>query len=246
MKYDLTAEDHQTMAFDLANDRTLKHIRNLSFYKFSVGDVLVREEKYSKHDGSGTHEWKVRVADCNLPYKYVYVFENELGVGYIRRLSVNGRKFVERPLCVTEFDPDQTRFSLDPEYADHMLLGSEDEEFDAKSRYDEVKRKREQVHRKNKKARVQIDSEAAGVAWMKTLKPGDQVWWGYSIGNIYQDPYYVQSVDIQPQESRCSMRLSSTPGGGSVNGYANTIYASNTTRYSFFTARPLFVEEIIN
>jgi hypothetical protein len=248
MKYDITQEDRDTILHDMQNDRTLKHLRNLSFYKFSIGDVLIKEEKYSKHDGTNTYEWKTSIAGCDLPYKYVYVFENELGVGYIRRLSVNGRKFVERPVCVTEFDPDQTRFVLDPEYADHMLLSSEDEAFDTKSRYDTLKKKREQIHRKNKKLRVQIADDAQAAAWMRTLKVGDQLWWGYSISNIYKEAYYVQSVDcgLGMVDARCSVKLTNVPGGGSQAAYGSTIYANNLTRYSVFMQKPTFVEDVIN
>jgi hypothetical protein len=207
--------------------------------------VLIREEKYSKHDGTGTFEWKTSVAGCDLPYKYVYVFENELEVGYIRRLSVNGRKFVERPICVTEFDPDQTRFALDPEYADHMLLSNEGEDFDTKSRYDELKKKREQIHRKNKKLRVQITDENDAVAWIKTLKVGDQVWWGYSISNIYKEAYYVQSIDIKSQAGQCSVRLTNVPGGG-TGAYGSNLYTGNLIQYSVFMQKPTFIEEVIN
>ena len=244
MKYDMTPEDHQVIARDLANDRTLKHLRNLSFYKFAVGDVLIREEKYSKHDGTGSFEWKTSIASGSLPYKYVYVFENELGVGYIRRLSVNGRMFVERPICTTEFDPDRTRFILDPEYADHMLLSNEGEDFDTKSRYDELKKKREQIHRKNKKIRIQFADEMQAVAWMKTLKVGDQIWWGYSISNIYKKPYFVQSVNIVPHIGQCYVELTSQPNNALA--YASNIYANNLTRYSVFMQKPTFVDEVIN
>lgn len=262
MKYDITLEDKQTMERDMQTDRTLKHLKNLSFYKFTIGDVLVREEKYNNHDGKC--EWKVRMADTNLAYKYVYVFENELGVGYIRRLSVNGRKFVERPMCITEFDPDQTRFSLDPEYADHMLLSAEDEEFDTKTRYADAKKKREQIHRKNKKIAVSLLDEAAAVAWMNTLKVGDQIWYGYSIGNIYKDPYSVTEINLQPPPASPTPAPPSNPFGynygyyapqfsphikisaQSNSAYSSSLYANNLTRYYVFTQRPTFFDEVIN
>lgn len=243
MKYDMTQEDYKVIAYDLANNRTLKHLRNLLFYKFTIGDIIVREDKHKKFDGSGTFEWKTKLADCGIAYKYVYVFENELGVGYIRRLSVTGRTLVDRPICVTEFDPDVTRFTLDPEYADHMLLSNENDEFDAKSRYNEVKKKREQVHRKNKKLCVQIDDEFQAVVWIKTLKIGDQIWWGHNIANIYKDPYFVNSVDINANNSKCLVRLTLDPGG---QGYVTQLYAGNLVRYSIFMQRPTFVEDIVN
>ena len=266
MKYDMTPEDHQTIAHDLAHDRTLKHLRNLSFYKFTVGDVLVREEKWRKSDGGDGWEWKVRMADANLPYKYVYVFENELGVGYIRRLSVNGRKFVERPLCVTEFDPDQTRFSLDPEYADHMLLSAEDEEFDTKTRYADAKKKREKIHRQNKKIAVPLPDEAAALAWMQTLKVGDQLWYGYGISSIHKEPYFVHEINLNPPPAVPAKSQPASPynygynrveqfaphikigaaAPGVGNAYSSPLYVHSITRYYVFMQRPTFFEEVIN
>lgn len=262
MKYEITPEDRQVMEYDLKTDRVLKHLKNLSFYKFSIGDVLIREEKYRNYGNADTlFEWKTKLADCGLPNKYVYVFENELGIGYIRRLSVNGRKYVDKPICVTEFDPDQTRFALDPEYADHMLLSSEDDEFDVKSRYDEIKKKREQIHRKNKKIRLDLQNETQAVEWMKTLKVGDQFWWGHSISNIYKEPYFIHEINLQTgiqstafgsyySNNRPHIRVSTTaPNTNTASGFSShgsVIYATSIPSYLFFNQRPSFVEEIIN
>lgn len=250
MKYDITPDDLKVMAFDLANDRTLKYIRNLSFYKFTVGDVLVREEKYRSQSSVNGFEWKTKLADCGIANKYVYVFENELGVGYIRRLSVNGRKFVDRPMCVTEFDPDRTRFTLDPEYADHMILSDENTEFDAKSRYDEVKKKREQIHRKNKKLRIQLDTASQVVAWLQTLKPGDKFWWGYTIGSIHKDPYYVHEVKIKVPVEHSLLMAGSNPLSVSMHGtHGSSGWAmsmSQLLRYNIFSSKPTFVDEVID
>lgn len=258
MKYEITQEDKDVMQHDLAHDRTLKYLRNLSFYKFSIGDVLIREEKTYSYKTNET-SWETKIAGCDLPYKYVYVFENELGVGYIRRLSVNGRKFVEKPICVTEFDPDQTRFSLDPEYADHMLLANEDEEFDAKSRYNELKKKREALHRKNKKVSLRFENEAAAREWVLTLKPGDQFWYGYGISSIRKEPYFLHNTvlkDIRPPSSfphwqapfNPHIEISSQPPGTPTTGqfYKNNLYLSSMVGMYFFTERPLFFDEMIN
>lgn len=259
-KYEVTQEDRDIMANDMKTDRTLKHIRNLSFYKFTVGDVLVRQEK--RWLEGDRYEWRTCMHN-NLPYKYVYVFENELGVGYIRRLSVNGSKFVERPMCVTEFDPDTTQFALDPEYADHMLLAPEDEEFDTKSRYAEAKRKRERVHRQNKKLALKWETEADVIKWMETLKPGDQFWWGYNISSINKDAYYVHKINlVEPPDFKkthggywgaqfqpnIEATTSPTPpsAGGPGFGYSNQLYASNLVRYYVFTQKPFFQDEQIS
>lgn len=242
MKYLVTQDDLNTMEHDLHNDRTLKHLKDLSFYKFTIGDVLIRQERY--RNSTGEHEWKTKLADCGIANKYVYVFENELGIGYIRRLSVNGRKFVDRATCVTEFDPDLTRFSLDPEYADHMLLSEENAEFDAKSRYDEIKKKREQINRQNKKLRLDIQTEDQAIEWLKNVNIGDTVWFGYSIGNINKYPYSVDSKNINvsnPARSSIILRNSAYP-----QSYGQTFNVNSVLRYNIFTSRPIFMDEIIN
>ena len=253
MKYDITPEDIKIMENDLKNDRTLKHLRNMTFYKFAIGDVLIRENKSYK--GDGELAWKVDLGSGDIPQKYVYIFENELSVGYIRRLSVNGRKFVDRPICITELDPDVTRFKLDPEYADHMLLSAgENTEFDTSSRYDELKKRREALHRRNRKLATPITDYTAAIAWMKTLKVGDQFWYGHSISNIYKEAYCIEQINFvsppaakhnslffappQPQD-HIRVRQQNSP-------YSSSLYATSIPRYYIFLQRPLFLDEIIN
>lgn len=247
MKYEVTQEDRDTMDRDMKSDRVLKHLKNLSFYKFTIGDVLIREDKYTRYNANGVgnhaYEWRVKLAECDLPYKYVYTFENELGIGYIRRLSINGRKYVERPICVTEFDPDLTRFSLDPEYADHMLLSNENEEFDAKSRYNEIKKKREQNNRKNKKFRLHFANETEAGQYIAKLKIGDTFWWGYSLNNIHKDPYYVTQLEVGSFPRENFFRMSQQSNSRLIG---TAIGVQRLMRDYFFTQRPTFLDEIIN
>ncbi len=250
MKYEITQEDRDVMTRDMCTDRTLKHLRNLSFYKFTIGDVLIREEKCSKHGSYGEYEWKPMTASCGLNNKYVYVFENELGIGYIRRLSVNGRKFVDHPMCVTNFDPDQTRFSLDPEYADHMLLASEEDEFDAKSRYDALKKKREKVKRMNAKIALKLngDDEQSIIAWMKSLKPGDILWWGYGLSSIRKEPMVVRSVASNTNSWGYNQNsyLLTCVDANNPSAYPHSFQSNSISRYCFFTTRPHYAEEVLD
>lgn len=250
MKYEITQTDRDIMERDMHTDRTLKHLRNLSFYKFTIGDVLIREEKYRKHGSYDEYEWKPMTASCGLNNKYVYIFENELGIGYIRRLSVNGRKFVDHPMCVTTFDPDQTRFSLDPEYADHMLLSGEDDEFDTQTRYETLKKKKERVKRMNAKLALKLDTNnvSSVVTWMKSLKPGDTLWWGNGLSNIRKEPLVVQSVTTNTNSWGYNQN-SHTLKCVDVNnptGYPHTFQSNYMEPYCFFTTRPHFADEVLD
>lgn len=233
-KYEIGPADQKIMDHDMANNRTLKHLKNKSIYKFSVGDVLLREDKYS-------NEWRVQTAECGLPYKYVYVFENELNIGYIRRLSIKGDKFVGAPTCVLEFDPSNVRFVPDPDFADHILLGEEGEEFDAHSRYLELKKTRERINRKNKKLAIHLENDQAAIDWMKQAKVGDTFWYGSSISHIGKDMCYVTAVNVDIDPWRCHIMYSTNP---TVQGYRMT--AGSLARGFIFKDKPYFLDEVVN
>jgi len=239
MKYEKTAEDIKIEETDLKTNRTLKHLRHVNFYKFSIGDVLIREEKW------GTNDWRVKTASCGLPYKYVYVFENELGVGYIRRLSVKGDKFVDTSVCVVNFDPHETRFSLDPSYANHLLLASEDDELDLKSEYTDIKKKREAMHRKNMKLAEKITNFAEGLEFLKKMKVGDTFWWGWGIRSIRETPVTITNIiiklDGKQPEYECCIEYTSSPG----SSYTQRLTIDSMIRGKVFLTKPLFMEEVL-
>lgn len=237
MKYEKTAEDVQVEQSDMRSNRTLQHLRDINFYKFSVGDVLIREDKYGE-------QWKVKMAACGLPYKYVYAFENELGVGYIRRLSVNGKKFVEAPTCVVHFEPQNTRFVLDPAFANHILLAPEGEELDVKSEYSDIKKQREAMHRKNKKIALKLDTDADVLDFMKTLKPGDQFWSGWSIRSIRKDPNIVSKVYFEPGALNLDRHFVECVASG-LYSYNTKFNAYNLKNHLIFLQKPLFMDDVL-
>lgn len=233
-KYEISPDDQKIMDRDMVTNRTLKHLKNKSIYKFSVGDVLLKEDKYG-------NEWRVHTASCGLAYKYVYVFENELNIGYIRRLSIKGDNFVGAPTCVLEFDPETTRFIPDPEFADHVLFGDEGEEFDSQSRYANLKKRREQINRKNKKMAIKFESAQQAIDWIKTLKVGDSFYYADSIGYPNKELIYVTSINMDVDPYRCHITYSTNP---TVQGYRMT--AGNMQHKYFFKEKPFFVEDVIN
>lgn len=237
MKYDITPEDQKQIEQDMNSNRTLKHLKDMSYFKFSIGDVLVRQDRY------GEGEWKTYQINGTAP-KYVYAFENELGVGYIRRLSVNGRRFVERSMCVIEFDPSTTRFVTDPDYTDHLMLAEEGEVFDPKVRYEELKKKREAINRKNEKLRIRFANEAEAIAWAKSLKAGDQFWFGYSRNDILRDAKVVSKIHVAAPNMWSNRDYESRIECIPMNGAAsNFVYFYSLTSYYIYNSKPYFVED---
>lgn len=234
MKYEKDDVDKRIEENDLKTNRTLQHLRDINFYKFNIGDVLVREDKYGD-------QWKVKTAACGLPYKYVYVFENELGVGYIRRLSVNGRKYVDTAVCVVHYDPLKTRFHLDPSFANHILLADEDDQFDIKSEYADAKKRREAMHRKNLKMAEKIECVTDAISFMKRLKIGDTLWWGWSIRSIKRDPITVVAINLKTGIDADSSTIEYA-GHPFRNNFINVAQLINQ---KIFTQRPLFQDELL-
>jgi hypothetical protein len=232
--YVKTIEDENIEKQDMATNRTLKHLQDLNYYKFSVGDVLVREERRGD-------KWVLYMAQCGLPYKYVYVFENALGVGYIRRMSVEGNRFVESPMCVVNFDPADTRFRVDPSYADHLLL-QPDVEFDFQTDYKEAKKRRNAMHRANNNLQEKMSTDAEVVSFIKRLKAGDQLWTGWSHRNIYKDPRVVAAVHVDNLRPESSYIELASQWGGSRSDRID-FEQVRTTRW--WTSRPQFFEELL-
>lgn len=177
------ANDRRIESADMVYNKTLLYLRDVDNFKFNIGDILIREDFWGE-------TWKLKSASCGLPYKYVYVFENELGVGYIRRLSINGTSFVDQATCVVDFDPRLVKFQLDPNYANNLLLGESDG-FDLKLDYKEAKKRREAIHYKNEKLAEKTSSIAEIKTLLEKLKPGDSFWIGKSVRRLTSTPNAV-------------------------------------------------------
>lgn len=239
IKYTKTAEDVRIEADDLKNDPTLKFLRDMNHFKFNVGDVLIREDRVTTST-MGDH-WVVKKASCGLPYRYAYVFENELKVGYIRRISIDGKKFVEQSVCITHFDPTKVRFSLDPGYADHLLLGG-DAPFDLNAEYKNAVRKRKALYKENDKIRVPTQTDDEINAFLDSLQPGDQLWYGWSRNTILKDPATVDKITADANTGIRHLKLVY-----SMNGRSYTYYhdRDNIKRNMWFKTRPKFLDEML-
>lgn len=175
------------MTYDLKNDPILKFLKHQDEHQFQPGDILIRMLK------SGD-EWKAEVASSttNAPKKYLYAFENELGIGYIKQYKTDG-KLNDVAKCLTSFDLSYGKFVLDPEYADHIIING-DEEFKPTSSFKEKKKFRDRAIANNKKIVLPKDRASMEV-WMNQLKVGDTFYYGYNIPDMVDQKYEV--IDIE-------------------------------------------------
>ena len=74
LTYTKTAADTKREASDIRNSPIMRFLKNQDHFKFNIGDILVRQTKY-------TGDWVTTVTPgVAAPKKFMYVFENELGI----------------------------------------------------------------------------------------------------------------------------------------------------------------------
>ncbi len=195
LKYVKTHEDKGREKDDLRRSPIMRYLKNRDLFKFKVGDVLIKQNRWSM---SG--EWKVAKTSVGAPKKYMYVFENELGIGYIKQLKVDGSGFTSTLECTANLDPETTQLILDPEFVDHMLIG--DDEFQYNKEHLAKKNFRQEAIAKNRKLLVRTRAAKKLTAWLHALKPGDKFWMGSTWDELGKNCWEVLSVNERVIELR--------------------------------------------
>jgi len=188
MEYVKTARDIALEKSDLTSDPVLIFLRNQDDQQFNVGDILIRMWRY------GDSEWKPEVisSTTDAPKKYLYAFQNELGIGYIKSFKTNGQ-LSEVSQCITQLINNNSRFILDPEYADHLILGA-GEEFKPTNSFKEKKKFRDKAIANTKKLLIPKDINSI-TTWFNNLKVGDVFYYGYSIPDMVGSQYKVIEME---------------------------------------------------
>lgn len=94
-------------------------IKEYKNWGFTVGDILIKKEKFA--DGS---QVVVEVSPtCNVPKKYQVVHLDELGLPWIKQLSVRSG-LGKRIYCLASFDTGRYTFCVDPMQLDCIILGA--------------------------------------------------------------------------------------------------------------------------
>lgn len=200
MKYDLKPADNTKIAHSEKYDAILKFIKHKENFKFNVGDVLVKNVITGYGD---ERRWEPEQVShiSTASKKFLYFYENEDGIGFIKSILSTG-KIGEAVTPMTEFDPDNIKFELDPDYAEHIILSDENEEFNAAARHEHKKKFREKAYRANKKLLASTYNNGDRLAFLHTLKVGDKLWMGHDMDQMVESQYEVLSMAVAPNSDR--------------------------------------------
>jgi len=185
LKYEKSIDDRAREISDVKRNPICRFLKNQEVFKFNIGDIVIKQKRQTMNN-----EWETEVIPgVRSARKFMYVFENEVGIGYMKPLRVDGTGFTSELVCVANFDPDYVRFQLDPDYVDHMLIG--DDDFEYNQSYLNKKAYRDEAIKNNKKILIQTKATTKRIAWITSLRAGDEFWLGSDFDELAFNKYRV-------------------------------------------------------
>lgn len=224
--YVKTQEDQNREASDLKTNAVMRWLLNQDAFKFNPGDVLIKKQKrygYNPQTHSQTFDWEIEVITkaTGAPKKYVYCFENQLGIGYVRQLKAKGDGYSGTLICVANFDPENTRFELDPDFIDHQIIG--EGEFQYNQEYAHKRKYRDEAMAANRAIMIKTSNKAGLKDWWLGLKIGDEFWSADSFDDLEKCKYKVSQVQ-KCNKPNFPPRNDYYGGGNHKKDYANRAF----------------------
>lgn len=156
--------------------------------QFSVGDVLIKKTK--NYDD----KWTTEMISYNsgMPKRYVYIYEDEHGVGFLKLLKTSTGTLGKETICIAdELQDSHTKYVVDPDYMDSVLLG--DGGFDIKAVRKAIKVKKERIIAHNKASQVKPASLKELNDFFGSMMPGQSFYTGSNDGRYTQE-YKILSI----------------------------------------------------
>jgi hypothetical protein len=191
MKYELTSDDKKRIDAAERTDAIIKFNKAKDSFRFNIGDVLIKQ-----HWRGRDESWNTETigSSTDAPAKFVYVYEDNHGIGYVKQILSNG-KLRGAITPMTNFDPESVRFQLDPDYADHIMLADEGEEFKPNVIHEMKRKYREQAYRSNKKLLIPVSTYLERQLFLGDLRIGDKFWMGGNMDNMVETTFEVTNTE---------------------------------------------------
>lgn len=203
MKLEKTKKDIDKMKADEERLSILQILRELQHYKFNVGDVLVKLVQEGYEDDA---PWIPELDSIGAPQRYVYVFENDFGIGYIKKLHNTSSSALGVGQCLASFKPDRIRFKIDPEYVDHLIIG--EGQFDHKEIYKNLKKFRKEANVENLKISMPAATTVERLALWEQLQLGTCFYEGYKEKNeIIEFTNYYKVIRCPKNKAKITLEI---------------------------------------
>jgi hypothetical protein len=195
----MSKKDKAAVELDKKRHPVVRYLVNQDNLKFNIGDILIRQRARWKNADDIVWENEAVSTVSNAPKKFIYAFENEVGVGYVKQLRATGKGYTDSLICLADVDTSHTRFVIDPDYQDHILIG--DGNFEHSKFFHEDKKRRQEILKKNKALLTPTGTWAQVNDALATLKVGDKIWYGSDVYRAVKSPYTILKISSKPLKS---------------------------------------------
>lgn len=231
MKFTLTPKEQQELDSEVKNNPIRTWLQFRENMKFEVGDVLIKSYRRQNRETS-EYEWipeTISSSDSKLAQRYVYVYEDDQGIGYLKMLKVSTGTLGSEVFCMTNFDYRGTRFEVDPEYAESQLL---DSSYDIRDIHKKSLEGRKIATKMNRKIGKKLIKLSELNTFFDSLAVGDTFWSSGDYTGRYVTEYKVTKLDKVPISL-----MDKVSGGYSWRNYKeknkDAVDSSETYRISF-------------
>ncbi len=192
MKVELKPEEQKQLNSAVSNNQVRKWLAVRDTLKFEIGDVLIK--LFRRYGDGDKITWVPEniASDTKMPQRYVYIFEDEEGIGYFKKLLLSNGTLGKELFSITDFDFDSTRFEVDPEYAEHTLL---DAEFDIKELRKKALEGRKIATKMNRKMGKKLTTLKDMNDFLEGLNVGDTFYTTGDYTGRYQQHYKIDKLE---------------------------------------------------
>lgn len=199
MEYTKTKEDEAAIEHDLNTNQTMIWLKNADKFKFNVGDILIKENlryMWSNHAKDTKQVWEVEISNSitKEPKKFVYAFENEFGIGYLKQIRADGTGFTKGVKSVLDLNPKTCRLKLHPDYEDSIILGEKIDVFEKNKAHSDLKIKRKKALQRNAKLCHSFASRGQATEYLLKLKVGQKIWVSNNLYDIFHKEYEIKKI----------------------------------------------------
>lgn len=173
MKVELDQDQKDQLNNEMERNPIRKWMAIKEFMKFEIGDVLVK--KMARYKAKDEHEWVTENinSENKMAQRYVYIHEDEFGIGYVKQLRVANGTLGQDIWSMTDFDYKYVRFEVDPEFAEATFLGGD---FDIKKIHAQSLEQRKIITKVNRKKGQKFKTLQGFNDFFDKLKVGDKYW----------------------------------------------------------------------
>ncbi len=172
MKFELTPEMEARLRASIDGNIYRKIVLSKDLYNFEIGDVLVQKYTVYNFDDPTQKKWATETisSTSRMPQRYLVVFKDELDFPYLVKIKAHNGKLGDAVVCICDFNIDNIRFEVDPDYVEAELLGTK---YDIKSTYKASNQLRDTCIKMNRENGVKFSGLKQAHDFFSTLKVGD-------------------------------------------------------------------------